>query len=87
MKKIYTTILKQCFRSYLLKVRNEYKLTQSQMAEKLNISLRSYASLESGEFCCSAVTLIVFILTFSDNGNELLKDLHKAFDEVREEVP
>lgn len=87
MKEIYTKIFKQYFRSYLLQTRNTLSLTQSQMAEKLNISNRAYANLENGQFCCSAMTLVFFLLLYPDNYNAFLEDLRKEFEEVYECVP
>lgn len=87
MKEIYTTIFKKYFRYYLLQSRNQLDLTQNQMAEKLNMSNRAYASLESGKSCCSAITLVFFLLLCMDSYDKFLEDLRKEFKEVYERVP
>ena len=46
--------------------RKQHGLTQEAMAETLNISSRSYSYLESGTFCCSASTLMFYILILTD---------------------
>ena len=53
--------LKKSFRNELITKRAELNLSQEQMAEKLNISLRSYSNLEHGISFCSALSLINFV--------------------------
>lgn len=53
--------LKKNFRNELITKRAELNLSQEQMAEKLNISLRSYSNLEHGISFCSALSLINFV--------------------------
>ncbi|MCM1330675.1 MAG: helix-turn-helix transcriptional regulator [Ruminococcus sp.] len=86
MKEIYKTIFKQHFRYSLLQMRNEKNLTQSQMAEKLNISGRAYADLESGKSCCSTITFILF-LNLCDDYSDFIKDINKSFEEIYAVVP
>lgn len=52
---------KKSFRNELITKRAELELSQEEMAEKLNISLRSYSNLEHGISFCSALTLINFV--------------------------
>lgn len=87
MKKVYITIFKQCFRSYLLQTRNELGLTQAQMSEKLNISERAYANLESGRSCCSTITFVLFLLLCTDINNDFLENLRNSFNEIYERIP
>lgn len=87
MKKVYTTIFKQCFRVYLLQTRTKLGLTQIQMAEKLNIGSRAYADLERGKFCCSAITLVFFLLLCENDYDMFLEDLRKSFKEISECIP
>lgn len=53
--------LKKKFRNELIAKRAELELSQEEMAEKLNISLRSYSNLEHGISFCSALSLINFV--------------------------
>lgn len=87
MRKVYTTVFKQCFRAYLLQTRNTLGLTQRQMSEKLNISERAYANLESGQSCCNTMTFIFFLLSCTDDYSELLEDLRKDFNELHKCIP
>ena len=53
--------LKKSFRNELIIKRAELELSQEEMAERLNISLRSYSNLEHGISFCSALSLINFV--------------------------
>ena len=53
--------LKNSFKNELRTKRAELELSQEEMAERLNISLRSYSKLEHGICFCSALSLINFI--------------------------
>lgn len=53
--------LKRGFRNELITKRAELELSQEEMAEKLNLSLRSYSNLEHGISFCSALSLINFV--------------------------
>ena len=70
--------LKKSFRNELIIKRAELELSQEEMAEKLNISLRSYSNLEHGISFCSALSLINFV-----NNCDVDKDkLFSMFDEI-----
>lgn len=87
MKELYITIFKQYFRSCLIQMRNTLGLTQTQMAEKLNINCRAYASLEGGHSCCNAITLVFFLLLDKDNHDKFLEDLRQNFANIYETIP
>lgn len=53
--------LKNSFKNELISKRVELNLSQEEMAERLNISLRSYSNLEHGICFGSALSLINFI--------------------------
>lgn len=69
--------LKTSFRKELKAKRAELNLSQEQMAERLDISLRSYSNLEHGICFCSALSLINFI-------NNCNVDKDKLFSEFEE---
>ena len=46
--------------------RAECGISQETMAEWLRVSPRSYAYLEKGTYCCSAATLMFYLLILSD---------------------
>ena len=70
--------LKKNFRNELITKRAELNLSQEQMAEKLNISLRSYSNLEHGISFCSALSLINFV----NNCNVDKEELFSMFAEI-----
>lgn len=69
--------LKFYLKQELVNKRTELGITQEQMAENLNISLRSYANLEHGIYCCSLLTFISYV-----NNCDVDKD--KLFAEIAE---
>lgn len=81
MRKIYGNILKKCFYRNLVQARVRMELTQSKMADKLAMDDRSYINLEHGKSCCSAVTLVLFLLYCCDSSaflEEMRYEIEKA---------
>lgn len=74
--------LKKKFRNELIAKRAELELSQEEMAEKLNISLRSYSNLEHGISFCSALSLINFV----NNCNVDKEKLFSMFAEIMSDV-
>ena len=70
--------LKTKFKNELINKRAELELSQEEMAERLNISLRSYSNLEHGKSFCSALSLINFI----NNCDVDKEKLFSMFDEI-----
>ena len=54
------------------------------MAAKLHMSVRSYAYLESGASCYSALTLVLYLLFYCPNVSEFLSELRLEFEKVDE---
>ena len=69
--------LKNSLSNELITKRAELNLSQEEMAERLDISLRSYSNLEHGICFCSALSLINFI-----NNCDVDKD--KLFSEFKD---
>ena len=69
--------LKCYLRNEFVNRRTELGISQEQMAENLNISLRSYANLENGRYCCSLVTFINYL-------NNCDVDKERIFIEIAE---
>lgn len=74
--------LKKSFRNELIAKRAELELSQEEMAEKLNISLRSYSNLEHGISFCSALSLINFV----NNCDVDKEELFSMFAEIMNEA-
>ncbi len=54
--------LKEYLRVVALKERERQELTQAQMAERLCMSPRSYAYIESGENLCGTLTALMLLI-------------------------
>lgn len=61
MRKEFWEDLKGCLRAKLVKARADWKYSQEEMAEALDMSTRAYAALERGESCCGLVTFLFFL--------------------------
>ena len=80
MRKTYHKILKSCFHSSLVRARVNLEFTQSQMAEKLAMDDRSYISLDHGKNCCSATTLVLFLIYCCRDPLGFLEEVKNAIE-------
>lgn len=85
MRKQFEIILKDHFRTAVIRFRQANGLTQDQMAQRLGISLRCYCDLESGKSCPSAVTLMMF-LQMCEDSRVFTEELRQAFDAEKSAV-
>lgn len=81
MRGYYKKIVKSLFCRYLKETRKTAKLTQSKMAEKLAMDVRSYIDLEHGRTCCSAITLALFLAYLCDDPAKCARELRDAFEQ------
>ena len=72
-----TENLKIYLKNELVNKRAELGISQEQMAERLNISLRSYSNLEHGVYCCSLSSFINYV-------NNCVVDKEKLFLDISE---
>lgn len=79
MRTQFEAILKQFFYEHQTKTRSELRLTQAQMAERLNMDRRSYTDLDTCKNCCSALTLISYLIYCCDDPMAFLLALYEAF--------
>lgn len=86
MKKIYRSALQKCFRRELLQTGAQLRLTQSAMATRLAIDCRSYADLEHGRYCCSAVTLILYLAFYCKDPMQFLEEFKRKVEKETEEI-
>ncbi len=56
------------------------------MAHRLAMAGRTYADLEHGKACCSAVTLALFLIYLCDDPQEFIKELKVAFEKADSEA-
>jgi len=91
MKSIYYSMLRSIIAKHMLKTRKELGWTQAQMAEKLELDLRSYSNVENDKSLCSTMTLMLYLQYICPDANQLLQEikvemdaLKKAHDEAKE---
>ena len=85
MRKYYWHALKKITHDSILHTRTAVlKISQEQMAAKLHMSVRSYAYLESGASCCSALTLVLYLLYYCPDVSGFLSELRTEFEKVVE---
>lgn len=72
--------LKNSFKNELISKRVELNLSQEEMAERLNISLRSYSNLEHGICFCSALSLINFINNCDADKDKLFSEFENIIN-------
>lgn len=85
MRKYYWYALKKVTHDSILHTRTAILgISQEQMAAKLHMSVRSYAYLESGASCCSALTLVLYLLYYCPDVPAFLLELREAFEKADE---
>lgn len=62
MRQATHTVIKTHFCKHITATRRKFKWTKHKMAEKLDMDDRSYSDIEKGEFACSAVTLVLYLV-------------------------
>ena len=78
----YKESLRQYFSAQVKALRKKRKLTQEEMSEQLHITVRAYGDLERGCSCCSAITLLFFLLMLEpDELTAFLAQMKKQFRE------
>ena len=80
MRQIYHEILKKKFYDQVIHTRDDKRMTQAEMAERLAMADRSYIELDHGNYSCSAVTLALYLCYLCDDAQGFLDDLRKDFD-------
>ena len=65
--KQYKMLVREFLAGYTEAFRKTQGLTQDKMAEALHITSRAYGDLERGKYCFSAIALLFFLLTLSDD--------------------
>lgn len=86
MRNAYQSVLKNYFRDTLIHTRDALELTQAQMAEKLAMDHRSFAKLDHGINCCSAITLALFLIYCCDDPMCFLRELKVALEAENDRV-
>lgn len=80
MRDQYRVILRNFFRAHLRRESERLNKTHAQMASMLAMDERSYLDLDHGKTCCSAVTLVLFLLYCREKPAAFIKGLRAAFE-------
>ncbi|MBE6900784.1 MAG: hypothetical protein E7479_09050 [Ruminococcaceae bacterium] len=86
MRKLYQRALKNFFYNDLIKTRAKMKYTQSQMAALLIMDDRSYAELDHGNSCCSALTLVLYLIYCCNDPMAFLESLRKVLEATEDDA-
>ena len=72
-------ILKEELRKLAITTRDELKLTQREMAERLEMSESSYSDIETGRTMCGTLTTVL-LLDMQDEPKDFLYDVRMKFE-------
>lgn len=82
MRKEYREILKNCFHAHLISKPKKKELNHSETAAHLLMSSRAYYDLEQGKFCCSALTLALYLIYLCRDVPGFLEELQRELEEA-----
>lgn len=73
--------MRKCLTVYLRKYRTRLGISQENMAEHLNVSLRAYSAMENGKYGCSVFSFISLLFMLSEEEtHQLVRELKIAYD-------
>lgn len=81
---LYKKILKRIIHQEFCQTRDRLCYTQAQMAELLQISLRSYADIDRGKNMCSGETLLMFLVNCCSDPNSFVESIKDQLGEIEE---
>lgn len=81
----YRMFVRNFLSGWAKKAREERKLTQEKMAERLTMSVRSYADLERGKSGFSATTLLFFLSELpEEQAMQIVREFREGVRQVEE---
>lgn len=80
MRSYYADIFKQYFYHHLIQTRTDMHLTQPQMADLLQITVRNYINLDHGKNSCSGLTLSRYLIYCCPDPAAFLDGLCTAYE-------
>ena len=86
MRKLYQKTFKKFFYNDLIKTRAKMKYTQAQMASLLEMDDRSYVELDHGNSCCSALTLVLYLIYCCNDPMAFLESLRKVLEATEDDA-
>lgn len=86
MRKHYTNVLKAFFHEKLFHRRADLEISQEEMAHRLAMASRTYVDLEHGKTCCSALTLVLFLIYICADPLAFLEELQNVLENSDKEA-
>ena len=83
MKSIYYSTIRALLADHMRKDRKALGMTQSQMAEKLELDLRSYSNVENDKSLCSTMTLLLYLLYICPDSGALMEEIKGEMDVLK----
>ena len=80
MRRQYEKILKDFFYEKLIYRREELKISQEEMAGRLQMDCRTYIDLDHGKTGCGALTLALYLIYVCADSHAFLEELKNAFE-------
>lgn len=80
MSKPYVGILKVFFCRKVRTSRAELEISQEEMAGRLLMAARTYIDLEQANNCCSALTLVLYLIYVCNDPLAFLNELRQALE-------
>lgn len=80
MRKQYIRILKVFFCRKVRTSRAELEISQEEMAGRLLMAARTYIDLEQAKNCCSALTLVLYLIYVCNDPLAFLNELRQALE-------
>lgn len=84
MSKDCKNVLKNMIHLEFCQTRDRLCYTQAQMAELLQISLRSYADIDRGKSMCSGETLLLFLVYCCADPNAFIASIKTALEKIND---
>ena len=86
MKQYFYVQMKAYLRSQLLTTRECLQISQAEMAHRLLMSVRAYVALESGQSCCSLITVLLFLSRCCSDRENFIEGLLRIFEVPETEI-
>lgn len=83
MRKQIQDVIKQYIREELLKTRSELRITQEEMAKRLQISTRAYTEIEGGKYGCSTITIFHYMFEVCPDSQKFLEGMRDILDQKK----
>ena len=83
MRKHIQTVLRGYFGVQINRTRDRLGISQEEMAHQFGLNTRSYIDSEHGKSCCSAATLVFYLLYMCPDSEAFLEQLRHELEKQR----